>query len=70
MSYVEYSNELYQAVDRIKDSFWLDDVVDDIETVMWYAGLTDDWKHSGFDYDEWNDLLKQAQEILHLDMGR
>ena len=70
MSVAEYSQELYQAVDRIKDAFWLDDVVDDIETVMWYAGLTYDWKHSEFDYDEWNNLLKQAQDILHLDMGR
>ena len=70
MSVAEYSQELYEAVDRIKDACWLDDVVDDIETVMWYAGLTYDWKHSEFDYDEWNNLLKQAQDILHLDLGR
>ena len=68
MSYVEYSNELYQAVDRIKDSFWLDDVIDDIETVMWYAGMSKLFKNAR--PDEWEWLLKQAQEILHIDIGK
>lgn len=68
MSTKEYSEELYNAVDNIRDAFWLDDVVNDIETVMWYAGLIDDWKWS--DVDEWEELIKRAQEILNLDLGR
>jgi len=68
MSTKEYSEELYNAVDNIRDAFWLDDVVDDIETVMWYAGLIDDWKWS--DYGDWEELIKKAQEILNLDLGR
>lgn len=68
MSTKEYSEELYNAVDNIRDAFWLDDVVDDIETVMWYAGLIDDWKWS--DVDEWEELIKKAQKILNIDLGR
>lgn len=68
MSTKEYSEELYNAVDNIRDAFWLDDVVDDIETVMWYAGLIDDWKWS--DIDEWEELIKKAQKILNIDLGR
>ena len=68
MSTKEYSEELYNAVDNIREAFWLDDVVDDIETVMWYAGLIDDWKWS--DYGDWEELIKRAQEILNLDLGR
>ena len=68
MSYVEYSNELYEAVDKIRDSFWLEPVADEVETVMWYAGLTDLFNESSIDAWDW--LLKQAQEILNLDMGR
>lgn len=68
MSTKEYSEELYNAVDNIRDAFWLDDVVDDLETVMWYAGLIDDWKWS--DYGDWEKLIKRAQEILNLDLGR
>ena len=59
---------MYSAVDRIKDSFWLDDVVDDIETVMWYAGMSKLFEHAR--PDEWEWLLKQAQEVLNLDLGR
>ena len=68
MSTKEYNEELYNAVDNIRDAFWLDDVVDDIETVMWYAGLIDDFKWA--DWDEWEELIKRAQEILNLDLGR
>ena len=68
MSYVEYSNELYNAVDKIRDSFWLEPVADEVETVMWYAGLTELFNESSIDAWDW--LLKQAQEILNLDMGR
>ena len=68
MSYKEYSAELYRAVDNIRDSFWLDDVADDVETVMWYAGLTEEFQNS--DIEEWNELLKKAQKILNLDLGR
>jgi len=68
MSTKEYNEELYNAVDNIRDAFWLDDVVDDIETVMWYAGLIDDWKWA--DSDEWEELIKKAQKILNLDLGR
>lgn len=68
MSYVEYSMELYEAADRIRNSFWLDDVVDDIETVMWYAGLSDDFKWT--DYGDWEELIKKAQKILNIDLGR
>lgn len=68
MSTKEYSEELYNAVDNIREAFWLDDVVDDIETVMWYAGLSDDWKRS--DYGDWEELIKKAQRILNLDLGR
>ena len=68
MSAKEYNEELYNAVDNIREAFWLDDVVDDVETVMWYAGLIDDWKWS--DYDDWEKLIKRAQEILNLDLGR
>ena len=31
MSYLEYSNELYKAIDKVRDAVWYDDVVDDIE---------------------------------------
>lgn len=68
MSYKEYTKELYNAVDRIKDSYWLDDVADDVETVMWYAGMSKIFKNARI--DEWDWLLKQAQEVLNLDMGR
>ena len=68
MSVADYSQELYNAVDRIKDAFWLDDVIDDIETVMWYAGMSKLFEHAR--PDEWEWLLKQAQDILHLDLGR
>ena len=68
MSTKEYNEELYNAVDNIRDAFWLDDVVDDIETVMWYAGLINDWKWA--DYGDWEELIKKAQEILNLDLGR
>ena len=46
MSTKEYNEELYNAVDNIRDAFWLDDVIDDLETVMWYAGLSDDFRWS------------------------
>lgn len=68
MSTKEYSEELYNAVDNIREAFWLDDVVDDIETVMWYAGLSDDFRWA--DVEEWEGLIKKAQKILNLDMGR
>jgi hypothetical protein len=68
MSAKEYNEELYNAVDNIREAFWLDDVVDDIETIMWYAGLSDDWKRS--DYGDWEELIKKAQRILNLDLGR
>lgn len=68
MSTKEYNEELYDAVDNIREAFWLDDVVDDIETVMWYAGLSDDFKWA--DYGDWEELIKKAQEILNLDLGR
>lgn len=68
MSYKEYTKELYNAVDRIKDSYWLDDVADDVETVMWYAGLSDLFKESSVEI--WDDLIKEAQTILNIDMGR
>lgn len=67
MSVEYYSNELYEAVDRIKDTFWLEDVIEDIETVMWYAGMSNLFENAK--REEWNFLLKQAQEILNLDMG-
>ena len=41
MSIMEYSKELYDAVDNIRETFWLDDIPDDVETVMWYAGLSE-----------------------------
>lgn len=68
MSAKEYNEELYNAVDNIREAFWLDDVIDDVETVMWYAGLSDDWKRS--DYGDWEELIKKAQRILNLDLGR
>lgn len=68
MSAKEYNEELYNAVDNIREAFWLDDVIDDVETVMWYAGLSDDWKRS--DYGDWEELIKKAQKILNLDLGR
>ena len=30
MSYKEYKEELYNAVDKVKEAFWLDYVVDDL----------------------------------------
>lgn len=68
MSTKEYNEELYNAVDNIREAFWLDDVVDDIETVMWYAGLSDEFLKS--DIKEWEELIKKAQRILNLDLGR
>ena len=29
MSYQEYSDELYEAFDKVKDAVWYDDVVDE-----------------------------------------
>ena len=69
MSTKEYNEELYNAVDNIRDAFWLDDVIDDLETVMWYAGLSDDFRWSD-DYGEWEELIKKAQKILNIDLGR
>ena len=68
MSSKEYNEELYNAVDNIREAFWLDDVIDDIETVMWYAGLSDDFRWA--DVDEWEGLIKKAQKILNIDLGR
>lgn len=68
MSAKEYNEELYNAVDNIREAFWLDDVVDDVETVMWYAGLSDEFLKS--DIKEWEELIKKAQRILNLDLGR
>ena len=68
MGVKEYNEELYNAVDNIKEAFWLDDVVDDIETVMWYAGLSDDFRWA--DYGDWEELIKKAQKILNIDLGR
>lgn len=68
MSVAEYSQELYEAVDKIRDSFWLEPVADEVETVMWYAGLTDLFNESSIDAWDW--LIKKAQDILNLDMGR
>ena len=68
MTTKEYNEELYNAVDNIKEAFWLDDVIDDIETVMWYAGLSDDFKRA--DYGDWEELIKKAQKILNIDLGR
>ena len=64
MSYQEYSDELYEAFDKVKDAFWYDDVVDEIETIMWYAGLTEEFKNS--DKKEWYKLLRKAQDILKI----
>ena len=69
MSTKEYNEELYNAVDNIRDAFWLDDVIDDLETVMWYAGLSDDFRWSD-DYGEWEELIKKAQKILNIDLVR
>lgn len=68
MSAKEYSEELYNAVDNIREAFWLDDVMDDIETVMWYAGLSDDFRLA--DYGDLEELIKKAQKILNIDLGR
>ena len=68
MSAKEYNEELYNAVDNIREAFWLDDVADDVETVMWYAGLSDEFLKS--DIKEWEELIKKAQKILNLDLGR
>lgn len=68
MSAKEYSEELYNAVDNIREAFWLDDVIDDVETVMWYAGLSDDFRLA--DYDDLEELIKKAQKILNIDLGR
>lgn len=68
MTTKEYNEELYNAVDNIREAFWLDDVIDDIETVMWYAGLSDDFKRA--DYGDWEELIKKAQKILNIDLGR
>ncbi len=68
MSAKEYSEELYNAVDNIREAFWLDDVIDDVETVMWYAGLGDDFRLA--DYDDLEELIKKAQRILNIDLGR
>lgn len=68
MSAKEYSEELYNAVDNIREAFWLDDVIDDIETVMWYAGLSDDFRCA--DYSDLEELIKKAQKILNIDLGR
>ena len=68
MSAKEYSEELYNAVDNIREAFWLDDVIDDIETVMWYAGLSDDFRLA--DYGDLEELIKKAQKILNIDLGR
>ena len=64
MSYIEYNNELYEAIDKVRDAVWYDDVVDEIETIMWYAGLTEEFKNS--DKKEWDNLLKKAQDILKI----
>lgn len=68
MSIMEYSKELYDAVDNIRETFWLDDIPDDVETVMWYAGLSDLFQESSV--EEWDKLIYKAQEILGIDMGR
>lgn len=68
MSAKEYSEELYNAVDNIREAFWLDDVIDDVETVMWYAGLSDDFRY--VDYSDLEELIKKAQKILNIDLGR
>lgn len=68
MSAKEYSEELYNAVDNIREAFWLDDVIDDVETVMWYAGLSDDFRYA--DYSDLEELIKKAQKILNIDLGR
>ena len=34
MSYLEYSDELYEAWDKVNSAVWYDDVVDEIETIM------------------------------------
>lgn len=64
MSYIEYSNELYKAIDKVRDAVWYDDVIDDIETIMWYAGMSEEFKNS--DKSEWNELLKSAYDILKI----
>ena len=64
MSYVEYSNELYKAIDKVRDAFWYDDVVDEIETIMWYAGMLEEFKNS--DKSEWDKLLQKAHDILKI----
>lgn len=64
MSYQEYSDELYEAFDKVKDAVWYDDVVDEIETIMWYAGLTEEFKNS--DKKEWYNMLRKAQDILKI----
>lgn len=68
MSFEEYSYELYESADRVKEAFFYDDVYDDLATVMWYAGLSEDFKNS--DYKQWEELIKKAQNILHIDLGR
>ena len=35
---------------------------------MWYAGLSDDFKWA--DYGDWEELIKKAQKILNIDLGR
>lgn len=64
MNYTEYINELYKAFDRIKNANWYDNIVEDIETIMWYAGLSDKFKKTS--PDGWSELLKTAYDILKI----
>ena len=64
MSYLEYSDELYEAWDKVNNAVWYDDVVDEIETIMWYAGLSDKFKKTN--PDGWSEVLKTAYDILKI----
>lgn len=64
MSYLEYSDELYEAFDRVRESFYYDDVIEEIKTIMWYAGLEDEFEKA--DKEDWTELLHKAYEILKI----
>ena len=64
MSYLEYSDKLYEAWDKVNNAVWYDDVIDEIETIMWYAGLSEEFKNS--DGRNYTELLRKAQDVLKI----
>lgn len=64
MEYLEYSDELYEALDKVRNAVYYDDVIDEIITIMWYAGLTEEFKKA--DSKEWTNLLRKAYDILKI----